>query len=70
MQATNKELEAWAEYEVGKPCAKHPSHTIKKGKWGNWCGQRLPNGTWCNGSWPTNEFLATLRKESHVTSAK
>ena len=57
------EMDAWAEYEIGKPCGKHPNHKMKKGKYGNWCGQKDEMGTWCSGTWPTEEFLKTIRKD-------
>lgn len=62
---TQKELDAWAKYEIGKPCLKHPDRIMKKGKYGPWCGGKDELGNWCDGGWPTDEFIINLRKENY-----
>lgn len=57
---TQEELKAWQEYQIGKPCTKHPTHILKDGKYGLWCGVKTAFG-WCNGDWPTEEWLKNLR---------
>ena len=61
---TTQELDAWQEYLVGKPCPKHPHTIIKNGKFGLWCGNKTELRTWCDGGFPTKEFLESLRKET------
>jgi hypothetical protein len=65
-EITRSELNAWQQYQIGKPCAKHPGHIIKNGRFGLWCGVKTAFG-WCDGGWPTEEWLASFRKEQHVT---
>lgn len=60
---TRTEINAWQQYLVGKSCPKHPQNLIKTGNYGNWCGQKDILGTWCNGGFPTEDFLKELRKE-------
>lgn len=60
---TRKELEAWTDYLVGKPCPKHPHSLIKNARYGLYCGNKDEYGTGCNGGWPTTEFLTNLRKK-------
>lgn len=63
------ELEAWWEYSVNKPCPKHPNKLIKKGKWGNYCGEKDELGRWCGGeSFPTKEFISKLQNNDTATS--
>lgn len=65
MTLTRKELDAWTDYQIGKPCPIHGS-VIKSGKlYGNWCGNKDEWGTWCNGGSPTEEWLINFRKEQH-----
>lgn len=58
------ELEAWWKYSVNKPCPLHPKKLIKSGRWGNWCGDKNEIGTYCNGGFPTEEWINKLRKEN------
>ena len=59
---TRDELAAWQAYQIGKSCTEHPNHILKDGKYGLWCGVKTAFG-WCNGAWPSEEFLEKLRKE-------
>ena len=60
---TRKELEAYSKYLIGKPCPLHPNSKIKDGKWDIWCGNKLEDGTWCNGGSIDEQWLTNLRKE-------
>lgn len=60
---TRKELTAWSNYIIGKPCPKHPQRLIQEGRHGNWCGVKNELGTWCDGGWPTKEWLESHREE-------
>lgn len=60
---TREELEAWDKHILGKPCPRHPERLLKRGKFGTWCGQRMSDGTWCSGGWPTDEWLAEFRNK-------
>lgn len=62
MELTREEIGAWQDYQIGKACTKHPLQTIKKGRFGNWCGTKTAFG-WCDGGWPTEEFINNFRKE-------
>lgn len=63
MELTRNELDKWQDDLVGKSCPKHPENIIKRGQWGNWCGHKDKFG-WCDGGFPTEEWLNNLRKES------
>lgn len=59
MEISRQQFDEWVEAQVGQPCKEHGS-IIKKGKWGNWCGQRTELGTYCTGNKypnPNNEAL-------------
>lgn len=58
-------LKAWAKYEIGKPCRKHPEYIVKNGKYGNWCGAKDDLGRWCNGSMPTPDFISNFEKNDN-----
>ncbi len=64
MTYTRKEIDAWDEYLLGKDCPVHPNAKIKQGKYGLWCGIKTENG-WCNGGWPTEEWINNYRKENN-----
>ena len=53
---TRQQLDKWTDWLVGKSCPKHPQSLIKKGCYGNWCGNKDSFG-YCDGGWPTEEFL-------------
>lgn len=56
MELTREQLTKWQEHIIGKRCQKHPTHTVKEGKYGLWCGVKTAFG-WCDGGWPTEEWL-------------
>lgn len=62
MTYTKQEIEEWEKHLVGKECPIHSNMKIKNGKFGLWCGTKTSFG-WCNGGWPTEEFISNLRKE-------
>jgi hypothetical protein len=62
MNILMKELAAWQDEQIGKPCPKHPNHKIKRGKWVNWCGVKTAFG-WCDGGWPTEEWINNYRQK-------
>ncbi len=66
MALTKEALEAYGEYLIGKPCPLHPHSIMKKGKWDIWCGNKTELGSWCNGDFPSEEFLTNFRKESNA----
>ena len=61
-EITREEIAAWQAYQLGKPCAKHPAHIIKNGKYGLYCGTKTAFG-WCDGGWPTEAWLMNFRQE-------
>ena len=63
MNLTRVEMEIWWKYCRGKPCQYHPAKLIKNGEWGNWCGEKDEMGRWCDGGWPTQEWLNNLGEE-------
>ncbi len=58
------ELEEWEKYILHKPCPIHPNKLIKSGRWGNWCGEKDNLGRYCDGGFPTDEWINNLRKEN------
>ena len=61
---TEKEYNKFWDDQIGKPCEIHGT-IIKKGKYGNWCGQRTKYGTWCVGNlYPRPENTNLIIKES------
>jgi len=65
MIISEKEHNQFLKDQIGKPCKLHGT-TIKKGKYGNWCGQKDEFGYWCMGNSypvPENETL-TIRSQN------
>ncbi len=60
---TREEITAWEKHCIGKPCPNHPTHIMKEGKYGMWCGVKTDLGNWCSCSWPSEEWLINYRKE-------
>lgn len=62
---TSQELENWQASQIGKQCPKHSGHILKNGKYGIWCGVKTAFG-YCNGTWPTDEWLKEERNGQHA----
>jgi hypothetical protein len=57
---TQQEYDDWLKSQVGKPCNKHGS-PIKRGNYGNWCGNKDELGRWCAGNDYPHDGALTIK---------